>query len=228
MAKKWRTAKSIDVFRLQVNEEAPNRSKTSDGTVGDLAHSNRKSDHNPNANGVVTAIDITHDPKGGMDCHKLAYALTQSGDPRIKYIIWHGRITEKGNIRKWKPYQGPNPHNHHLHLSVSSDPKLYDRVDSWDLSWLAEADKSEAVTEEIPVTEIQQHAGLVKRGDRGAAVRLVQTRLVAHEILKQSDVDGDFGVRTELAVINFQKKHKLGADGIVGEKTRRKLMEDPQ
>lgn len=35
--------------------------------------------------------------------------------------------------------------------------------------------------------------------------------------------DGYFGSKTEQAVINFQKKHKLSVDGIVGSRTWNKL-----
>ncbi|HKV33547.1 MAG TPA: hypothetical protein VJP89_04485, partial [Pyrinomonadaceae bacterium] len=59
----WRVAKSLLRLREQINELAPNRSKASDGTIGDAAHASRKSDHNPwvkdGSIGVVTAMDIT-------------------------------------------------------------------------------------------------------------------------------------------------------------------------
>jgi hypothetical protein len=130
----WRAAKSITTLRKQLNEMFPQRSKISDGIVGDLAHSQRASDHNPNGAGVVTAFDITHDPKTGVDCHKLAKTLQTMRDPRIKYLIWNGRITQKTDVTKWKGYSGKNPHKHHLHLSVSSNPKLYDDAGEWNLS----------------------------------------------------------------------------------------------
>lgn len=67
---------------------------------------------------------------------------------------------------------------------------------------------------EKPATCAQQR---VKRGDSGRCVRLVQERLVAHGH-KPGPVDGDFGDRTRRAVIAFQKKNGLSADGIVGPK----------
>jgi hypothetical protein len=79
--------------------------------------------------GIVTARDFTHDPAGGLDCNKLAAALTASGDPRIKYIIWNRRIWNA--IRGWVAYNGTNPHDKHLHLSVSSDPARFDSTTPW-------------------------------------------------------------------------------------------------
>lgn len=130
----WRAANSITTLRKQLNALFPERSKASDGLIGDQAHSKRKSDHNPTPAGIVCAFDVTHDPKNGVDCHKLAKALQDSGDKRIKYLIWTGRITRIDNVRQWKTYTGANPHNHHLHLSVSSNPKLYDDAAQWNLS----------------------------------------------------------------------------------------------
>ena len=65
----WRVAKSLLLLRNQVNRKAPNRSKVSDGTIGDKAHQSQNSDHNAwvkdGSVGVVTALDITHDPTDG-------------------------------------------------------------------------------------------------------------------------------------------------------------------
>jgi hypothetical protein len=88
----WRLARSLVVLRDQVNKAAPNRRKGSDGTIGNAAHRNRESDHNPDQQGVVRALDITHDPQNGMDAGRLAEALRVSKDPRIKYIISNRRI----------------------------------------------------------------------------------------------------------------------------------------
>jgi len=40
----WRLARSLEPLRNEVNAAAPNRSKASDGTIGDTAHSSRASD----------------------------------------------------------------------------------------------------------------------------------------------------------------------------------------
>ncbi len=114
----WRPAKSLDTLRKQINTLYPKRSKISDGLVGDSKHASRPSDHNPDGNGVVRAFDCTHDPKNGVDCSKLAKALQDSADKRIKYLIWNKQITQKTDVTKWKKYTGGNAHTHHLHISV--------------------------------------------------------------------------------------------------------------
>lgn len=129
---RWRMAKSIARFIQQCNLHAPARAKTYDGTIGDAAHQATKSDHNPNALGVVTAVDITHDPARGMDCGEIVEALMKSKDPRIKYIIWRGRImSSKVAPWTWRTYNGVNKHSAHLHLSVDPRPELYDDDRPW-------------------------------------------------------------------------------------------------
>jgi soluble lytic murein transglycosylase-like protein len=57
---------------------------------------------------------------------------------------------------------------------------------------------------------------VVKRGDRGSAVRQIQARLGI-------PADGVFGPQTERAVRRFQRAKGLVVDGIVGPQTRRAL-----
>lgn len=57
---------------------------------------------------------------------------------------------------------------------------------------------------------------IVKRGDRGSAVRQIQEELGI-------PADGIFGPQTERAVKRFQRRHDLAPDGIVGPLTRAEL-----
>ncbi len=118
----WRVAKSLETLRMQVDAKWPGRNKRSDGTIGDPAHVSRTSDHNVNDAGVVTALDITHDPLHGPDARKLAEALVASKDARIKYIISNGEICS-GMMQDhpawvWRRYTGSNAHRTHMHISV--------------------------------------------------------------------------------------------------------------
>jgi hypothetical protein len=132
----WRLAKSLEKLRLQINNLAPARSKSSDGTIGDAAHASRSSDHNPwihdGAFGVVSALDITHDPEHGVDIARLAAVLSERRDPRIKYIIANKQICSSiTSPWTWRPYSGSNPHTKHIHISVHSKKSLYDSEAPW-------------------------------------------------------------------------------------------------
>jgi len=61
-------------------------------------------------------------------------------------------------------------------------------------------------------------ATVVKQGSRGEIVRQIQTKLKNWGYYT-SGVDGIFGAKTTSAVKSFQRKNKLVADGIVGQKT---------
>jgi hypothetical protein len=139
----WRVARSLDVLLEELNATAPRRSKVSDGSIGDAAHATRDSDHNPfiifGGQGIVRARDFTHDPAGGLDCSELARALSSlialGGHPACRsgaYVIWRGRIFSFDRRHEgWRPYTGSNAHDHHLHLSVATDPAGFDSTRPW-------------------------------------------------------------------------------------------------
>ena len=139
--KPWRAAESLLSLRSHVNALAPNRKKTKDGLIGDEAHMERNSDHNPwvadteGNRGVVTAIDITHDPAGGCDCNKIAESLEQAKDRRVKYVIWNKRIMNSDSISgaapwTWRTFNG-DPHSGHIHVSVKCDKTFRDSTAAW-------------------------------------------------------------------------------------------------
>ncbi len=133
----WRVAESLKTLRAQINAAYPNRDKSSDGSIGDARHASRNSDHNPwvkdrNGIGVVTAIDTDEDLSPSIhSIEHIVKAIQASRDPRVKYIIYERRITVPGDITRWKPYNGVNPHDKHAHISVHSDPRLYDDPRPW-------------------------------------------------------------------------------------------------
>lgn len=134
--KDWRLARALTVLRSQINNQWPNRSKESDGTIGDAKHASRKSDHNPwvhdsNDQPVVTALDVTHDPANGVDCTKISAEILN--DPRVKYIIWNGRIWNPKEGMKWRKYIGDDPHTKHMHVSVKAEEKLFDNEKPWEI-----------------------------------------------------------------------------------------------
>lgn len=135
----WRLAASLRALRDTVNAMAPSRSKLSDGSIGDAVHATRDSDHNPwvvhEGKGIVTAIDVTHDPQGGCDAGRLAEALRLGRDPRVKYVIFDRRIFSS-TIQpwQWRPYGGANPHSHHIHVSVAPSVERFDDTTLWQVS----------------------------------------------------------------------------------------------
>lgn len=197
----WRLAKSLIQLRDQINLAYPNRSKISDGSVGDLRHQALPSDHNPNAEGVVTAIDVTHDPQNGLDGRELSQRLTT--DPRMKYVIFAGRIF-KARTGKWETYRGPNRHDHHVHISVLA--KGYDDVSPW-------------FNLEPGQSEVTATRRTLKRGDSGKDVTELQKALGIK-------ADGRFGNGTEHALREFQAHHGLTVDGKAGPKVYAVLFRD--
>lgn len=188
----WRLAKSLVQLREQINAAHPNRNKESDGSIGDAAHSARVSDHNPDGQGRVCAIDVTHDPSHGVDGMVLSRQLIN--DPRVKYVIFSGQIW-KQRSRKWEPYRGANAHNHHVHVSVSQVDA--DNEGPWPLN-------GEAVPE------------ILKLGSKGSAVRSLQEKLKAFVNIT---ADGVFGPVTEKSVKFVQRSKGLAETGQVDQAT---------
>ncbi len=168
----WRLARSIVQLQRELDVRWPDRVKP-DWTIGDADHKGRPSDHNPNEVGVVTAIDVR------SHMAELADLLIRSKDPRIKYVIFDGRIFSSTVAPwRWRPYVGSNPHRTHLHLSVDGP---YDDVSPWgigddmalsdeDLGKIREVVRSEIATTESLSRQVLKavgfHGGKIRRGVR--------------------------------------------------------------
>ena len=65
-------------------------------------------------------------------------------------------------------------------------------------------------------------AAVLKQGSKGDLVKEVQTKLIKWGYLT-GRADGIFGTKTKAAVIKFQRKNGLTADGIIGTRTAQAL-----
>ena len=107
----------------------PLRKKASDGLLPSAAHLKQSptSDHN-----TGYAVDLTHDPKNGIDCADIFEKLKD--DKRVKYLIFQGKIWSKEKAKQGnRKYTGSNPHNKHLHISIND--AYGNDISPW-FSWL--------------------------------------------------------------------------------------------
>jgi len=208
----WRLAESLVVLRDQVNKMAPQRSKLSDGTIGDVSHQHRPSRHNPNDAGVVCALDLTDDPAHGCPIHVVVEAVRARPHPDLAYIISNSRIAGRSTGWSWHRYTGANPHTKHAHFGVGSGPdseprQPYDERTPWSLSRNGSGPAPSGAGPRR-----------LKRGMKGADVKGLQKILIGAGHLA-GGADGVFGPKTEAAVKRLQAQMRLTADGIVGPAT---------
>jgi len=118
-------------LREQIDDWFPDRDRKSDGWVGDSRHSARVSDHNPDIDGCVRAIDIDSDlgVQKGLSLY-LADQLRDHAetDKRLAYIIHKGKIASPKAGWTWRDYKGINRHDHHIHVSFT---KLGDKDNTY-------------------------------------------------------------------------------------------------
>lgn len=219
----WKLSPALVRLRDELNAAYPKRSKASDGSIGDTAHSARKSDHNPDGAGWVRAIDVTEwDPgtpnvDGDDVAEALAEFLRAKKDPRVKYVIWRGRMfssyaTASRKAWAWGPYSGPNGHFKHCHVSVVADARGLD-AKPWGFSVGATAAPPQGSG--IPHDVLRQGA----KGDKVTAIQYT-LNFLGHRCA----VDGVWGPNTTAAVKSFQAACKLlgskvTVDGVWGPQT---------
>ena len=120
----WKLCKAGQQLRQQIDDSYPDRDRASDGVLGDLRHQSRASDHNPDAKGIVRAIDIDRDLAGKKKPDLMPDLADQirhaaKSDKRIAYIIFAGKIASPRMGWRWRKYSGINPHDHHCHISFT-------------------------------------------------------------------------------------------------------------
>lgn len=141
----WFLAPSLVQLWDEVNGWWPKRDKASDGSIGNAEHSARVSDHNPDEQGMVHAIDIDRD---GIDVDLVLSRII--GDHRVNYVIYNRQIWSRVRGFKAIPYTGVNAHLSHIHVSI-----LYDNKSETDKSlWLPTKELSDMDwTDRVPLTE---------------------------------------------------------------------------
>lgn len=165
----WELVPSLVALRSEFNALAPNRDKASDGAVGDAAHQQTSSDHNPDetsdalrdhdpdSKNEVHAIDVDRDLREpGVimeDVVQHILSRCRSGaENRLKYVIFDRRIWSASSGWRQNAYNGSNPHDHHAHFSASYATAREADTRSWTLEDLMAIDYNkirEIIREEI-------------------------------------------------------------------------------
>lgn len=140
MASSWELVDPLEELRAEFNTLSPKRDKASDGSIGDAAHQDRSSNHNPDDTaGVATpqtdsdskpevrAIDV--DKSGpwpspmtfDLACEELRKRHKDGRDDRLIEIIWNRRKATRSNGWVWQDYTGSNAHTEHAHFGLRAD-----------------------------------------------------------------------------------------------------------
>lgn len=145
----WILVPCLVSLRSEFNALAPDRSKASDGAVGDVAHSGSSSDHNPDETGrtpyedadnvnEVHAIDVDKDlNRSGWTMDRAVQTIVtrhRAGlDDRLQNVIWKRRVWSAS--WNWEPraYTGANAHTEHAHFSARYMPAQERDVSPWGL-----------------------------------------------------------------------------------------------
>lgn len=140
----WIVAPAVVALQRTLDKARPGRrDQYPDGTIGDEAHAARLTDHNPDADNMVCAVDV-HDSLVLDDGFLYASIKAAGALNPVKYAINNGRI--------WSPdrgehaYDGPSAHRDHCHVSVTQAGKR--RTGDWFLPGITTTERDEDMTPE--------------------------------------------------------------------------------
>lgn len=202
----WVLTKGLQRFRSEINAVFPERDKSSDGSVGDLAHQGGASGHNPDRTGnaeyrdgdsldEVRAVDITQRlvPGSAVDWMErlvqFIVLMARAGTyVPFRYIIYKGRIWARSDGWRTRTYTGQNRHDRHAHFSGDYSQK----ADNWDGTLGLASLRS-------PVIPREGDEMFAKLGDENDKVIYLQYRLnnLGHPV---GIVDGRYQTKTAAAL----------------------------
>lgn len=131
----WVLTRGLATVRAEFNTVFPGRDKSSDGSVGNLAHQGSVSGHNPDRTGnaeyrdgdsldEVRSIDVDRDLVPGSSTQWMELVVQYlvkkaraGGYIPFHYIIYKSRIWSRTDGWRTRSYDGANSHDHHAHFS---------------------------------------------------------------------------------------------------------------
>lgn len=133
MAATWVNIPASNSLKNEFNEGFPARSTASDGTIGDPAHAETSSNHNPDETGRTPredsdTINEVHARDVDKDLNKSGWTMSRAvgiilercrsgAEKRLYEIIWDRHIYTETYDWRERDYDGPNPHTEHAHFS---------------------------------------------------------------------------------------------------------------
>jgi hypothetical protein len=207
----WVLVPCLKALFAEFDRIAPSRDHASDGSIGDQAHEEEVSDHNPDETGSVPI----HDPDRLNEVHAIdvdnqlresnltmervvqfLLARCRSGvERRLRYIIYNRRIWSASSGWVQKTYTGASPHTEHAHFSASYETALEASTASWGL------------VEEFGEDEDM----FCKYGDTSPKVQYLQYRLGTAGF--PLTVDAVYGDATAAAVKAMEATYGVVSDG---------------
>jgi hypothetical protein len=156
-------------LRAEFNRKYPGRDKGADGWIGDTAHQQESSDHNPDETGrtpsedadnvnEVHALDVDSNVKPGAagpgallaDVEHIRTAHQRGDDDRLQNVIYQGRIASRSWGWTWQDYGGASKHFDHAHFSARYDTSRENDTSPWGVEQeddVTEADFKKWLTE---------------------------------------------------------------------------------
>jgi hypothetical protein len=128
----WVLTRGLNTVRAEFNTVFQDRDKTTDGSVGNLAHQAGPSGHNPDRTGrpeyadgdsldEVRAIDVDKDLRSVVTMEQVIQYLVRRGRAGhylpFRYFIYKGRIWARSTGWATRVYTGANSHTEHAHFS---------------------------------------------------------------------------------------------------------------
>ena len=207
------------------------------GWIGDSAHQQEHSDHNPDSRGYVHALDFM---AIGANAQAIVnWLLTNPAD--LEYVIHNRVIWTRSNGWKPRKYTGSDPHTNHVHASGKHGSVGADSATGNGYDTTAEAMSPAgtpcnpaSVTHPVPPkpTVVPHAPGSrilryekAKPGERqtyqqGADVSFVQNFIGdAWMGLGGKKADGVAGPKFKAGVMKYQKMRGIHVDGVVGPQT---------
>jgi len=122
----WYLNPALETMRAEVNSAYPFRDQESDGTIGDEAHQETDSDHNPDPapEEEVDAWDCDKELNGPgnpfADDVEFIIACFEAHESS-KYWIYNRVIARRSTGWKREEYTGDNPHDKHIHFNTREE-----------------------------------------------------------------------------------------------------------